>query len=407
MQKEKYVKYKEMLPPQVQEVLTSILEEGFEGYLVGGAVRDMLLGKTPKDWDIVTTAPPEVLMWLFQSRGLELVGQAFGVFRMTVGGIDVEIARTRKERGSLDNRHPEEVTFVATVEEDVQRRDYTINALLYDCVTGTVIDCVGGLGDIKTRTIRAIGDPNKRYQEDALRIVRGIRLAAQLGFRVEADTKAAMLDSMELLQQISKERVDTEIFKCLCLPYISKVLQDFALSYTLCNAVQPHIPIRCISTNVQPLTKFVSEICKLSWFYYILRKDLILDRTYSKRTIFLVQEILRLNELMPQMPAYLLYLCKGDRELYGYVVEFTYTLNRDVEGRKEVYMQQLPNLCGGVKELVLKPLDMQKIDSRITGKKIGELQRAMYLAVTLGQIENEKRDLVKYVKTYMKKAEEN
>jgi poly(A) polymerase len=204
------------VPPEVRAVVTTLLGAGFETYLVGGCVRDFLLGKPIKDYDLATAARPEVVEKLFP-KVIE-VGRAFGVMKVIAeNGREIEVATFRTESDYRDHRHPTSVEF-GTVEADSKRRDFTINALYFDLKTSQLLDFHDGLADLKTKLIRAIGEASARFDEDALRLMRAVRFSARLGFQIEPLTRLAIKEQAPLIRKISIERVRDEFEKILTHP---------------------------------------------------------------------------------------------------------------------------------------------------------------------------------------------
>ena len=185
---------------------------GHEAFLVGGCVRDLIRGVTPQDFDIVTSARPEQVQPLFSQT--VPVGARFGVVLVIEGGRPYEVATFRVETGYDDGRHPSRVVF-ATVEEDVSRRDFTVNGLLMDPETGRIIDYVDGRSDIERRLIRTIGDPDERFSEDHLRMLRAVRFTATLGFTLDPVTLAAVRRQAASIRRISAERIREELNRIL------------------------------------------------------------------------------------------------------------------------------------------------------------------------------------------------
>ena len=188
---------------------------GFLVYFAGGCVRDCLMQKTPTDFDIVTTADPEAVEKLF-SKTLP-VGKQFGVMIVVEEGRNFEVATFRREGGYVDGRHPTEVSF-SVPEEDAKRRDFTLNGLFYDPFGGKVIDYVGGEEDIRKKLIRAIGDPEKRFEEDKLRLLRAVRMASVLGFEVEPATWQVLKEKVHKIHEVSPERIRDELVKIFTRP---------------------------------------------------------------------------------------------------------------------------------------------------------------------------------------------
>jgi tRNA nucleotidyltransferase/poly(A) polymerase len=217
------------MAPHVK-VQQRLIEKGFEAYLVGGCVRDRLLGRQPKDYDITTNALPEQVQAIFGST--VPVGAKFGVVVVVKDDTQVEVATYRADGAYTDGRRPDEVKYSTSAKDDVIRRDFTMNGLLlkehYSVFDENgIVDYVGGKEDIKHRLIRAIGDPNVRFAEDALRMLRACRFAAQLNFKIEKDTLAAIETNARLLRVISAERVAAELFKVFTSPHPLKGLVPF------------------------------------------------------------------------------------------------------------------------------------------------------------------------------------
>jgi poly(A) polymerase len=196
-----------------REVAARLRAAGYEAWLVGGCVRDRLLGRPVHDRDLTTNATPRELRRLFPDA-LE-VGAHFGVVLVRRGGAEVQVATYRSESSYRDGRHPDEVRFETDVRADLARRDFTINALLEDPFTGEVVDHVGGLQDLGARRIRAIGDPRRRFSEDHLRMLRAVRFAAELGFEIEPATFAAIRELAPAILRISAERIRDELTRIL------------------------------------------------------------------------------------------------------------------------------------------------------------------------------------------------
>jgi len=196
-----------------QSLVRRLRAAGHVAYLVGGCVRDLLLGRCPKDFDVATSAQPRELLSLFPGSGE--VGAHFGVVLVHEAGATVEVATFRSDLNYQDGRHPENVEFETDPRKDAQRRDFTFNALFMDPETGRVLDFVGGHADLKSGIVRAIGDPEQRFREDHLRLVRAVRFAARLGFTIEPRTYEAIRQLAPLIQTVSAERVRDEIARIL------------------------------------------------------------------------------------------------------------------------------------------------------------------------------------------------
>ena len=210
-----------LLPEKVSRILNTLSAAGFEAFAVGGCVRDAILGRVPGDWDITTNALPEQVKALFR-RTVD-TGIAHGTVTVMLGSDCFEVTTYRLDGDYSDSRHPDKVTFTASLEEDLKRRDFTINAMAYHPEKG-MIDLFGGQEDLQRRIIRCVGDPRERFDEDALRIMRALRFSAQLGFRIEEQTRAAIRAFAPRLQLISRERIHDEFLKLLLSPHPDRLL---------------------------------------------------------------------------------------------------------------------------------------------------------------------------------------
>jgi poly(A) polymerase len=193
-------------------IVKRLRAEGYESFCAGGCVRDMLLGKIPQDYDITTNAKPDEVAKIFPQT--IPVGAQFGVVLVLVEGQPFEVATFRHDGPYLDGRRPEHVRY-GSLQEDIQRRDFTINGMVYDPIENRVIDRVNGQRDLESKLIRAIGDPRERFAEDRLRMIRAVRFAASLGFEIESDTFAAICDLSPTIREISWERIGVEITRIL------------------------------------------------------------------------------------------------------------------------------------------------------------------------------------------------
>jgi putative nucleotidyltransferase with HDIG domain len=214
---------KASVPKEVVEVCKNLAEAGFEAYLVGGCVRDILLGREPKDWDVATNARPEEIQKVFPDSVYE---NQFGTVGVKTESEDpkskvIEVTTYRIEGKYSDKRHPDEVKFATKVEDDLSRRDFTVNALAMD-MKGDVIDPYKGKDDLKKKIIRTVGKPEERFSEDALRLMRAVRFAVELDFEIEPATRKAIEKLSGELEMIAKERVRDELVKILMTPRAAK-----------------------------------------------------------------------------------------------------------------------------------------------------------------------------------------
>ena len=203
------------LPEDVKSILHILQDAGYEAYAVGGCIRDSLLGRTPDDWDITTSARPEETKALFE-KTID-TGIQHGTVTVMRHGRGYEVTTYRVDGEYEDGRHPKEVTFTASLEEDLKRRDFTVNAMAYNEEDG-LVDLFGGRQDLERKIIRCVGEANERFEEDALRIMRAVRFSAQLGFTIEERTKEAIRGHADRLRQVSAERIQMELTKLVTSP---------------------------------------------------------------------------------------------------------------------------------------------------------------------------------------------
>ena len=211
------------LPEAVREILEKLESAGYEAWCVGGAVRDLLLGREPGDWDAASSAPPEAVLDLFGADALPTGLRHGTVTVKTAGGRGVEVTTFRCDGTYSDRRRPDRVTFTSSLEEDLARRDFTVNAIALSR-RGELADPFGGRADLAGRVLRAVGEPERRFGEDALRILRGLRFASRLGFALETGTAAALRRCAPLLGEIAPERVREELTGILCGEHVLEVL---------------------------------------------------------------------------------------------------------------------------------------------------------------------------------------
>ena len=206
---------KDKLTPNVKYILDKLNNNGYLAYLVGGAVRDVIMGKTPGDFDITTSATPNEVIQVFKGEVASTNGLKHGTVGVKHNSEYFEITTFRTETTYKDNRHPDEVTFVLDYYMDAKRRDFTINAIAYDHINDRYLDYFNGIDDIQNKVIRCVGNPMMRFEEDALRILRAVRFASVLGFTIDAETEEAMFQKEHLLTSVAIQRINIEICKAI------------------------------------------------------------------------------------------------------------------------------------------------------------------------------------------------
>ncbi len=242
------------LPDKVHKIIETLAVAGYEAYAVGGCIRDSALGRIPNDWDITTSARPEETKRFFP-RTID-TGIRHGTVTVMIDGEGFEVTTYRVDGVYEDGRHPKEVTFTASLEEDLKRRDFTVNAMAYNEQTG-LVDIFGGMQDIKEEVIRCVGNAEERFTEDALRMLRAVRFSAQLGYEIEEDTKEAIRKLAPNLKQISAERIQAELVKLavsdhpdyLRTAYETGITKQILPEFDLCMETPQNNPHHCYSVG--------------------------------------------------------------------------------------------------------------------------------------------------------------
>ena len=250
----------------VLQVLSTLTNAGFEAFVVGGCVRDSLMGRTPHDWDVTTNASPDDMIRIFQHFSVIPTGLAHGTVTVIADGLPVEVTTYRVDGDYTDHRHPNEVHFTTSLQEDLARRDFTVNAMAYHPEHG-LVDLFGGMEDINRKIIRCVGDPVERFTEDALRMLRAVRFSAQLGFTVEENTKAALARMSGNLEHVSAERIQTELVKLLVsdhpdylrTAWETGLTREFLPEFDACMETAQNTPHHCCNVG-EHILKSLTEI---------------------------------------------------------------------------------------------------------------------------------------------------
>ena len=219
------------LPEKIELILSRFESAGHKAYCVGGAIRDSVMGLEPGDWDITTSALPEETREIFADFKIIDTGIKHGTLTVLIDHVPYEITTFRIDGEYDDNRHPQRVEFTRSLSEDLARRDFTINALAYNHTAG-LVDLYGGQDHIYNSIIKTVGEPDKRFQEDGLRIMRALRFSSVLGFTIEEETSNAIHANKELLKNISAERIAVELTKLVCGRNAFNVLMEYSGSCT-------------------------------------------------------------------------------------------------------------------------------------------------------------------------------
>lgn len=272
------------IPRKVEIILHVLEEHGFEAYAVGGCVRDSMLGRVPDDWDITTSARPEQVKALFR-RTVD-TGLAHGTVTVLIEKEGFEVTTYRVDGEYEDGRHPREVAFTASLEEDLKRRDFTINAMAYNPSKG-LVDLYHGMEDLENGIIRCVGDPLERFTEDALRIMRAVRFSAQLGFEIEEKTRKALGILAPNLKHVSAERIQVELLKLLVSPhpdylrtaYEAGITKEFLPEWDACMVTEQNTPHHCYTVGEHILKSLVNirpdKVLRLTMLLHDIGKPVV------------------------------------------------------------------------------------------------------------------------------------
>ena len=361
------------LAEPVKKIIAVLEAHGHEAYAVGGCVRDAILGRTPNDWDVTTSALPQEVKKLF--RKTVDTGIQHGTVTVIMQGIGYEVTTYRIDGLYKDSRHPDSVTFTDRLSEDLLRRDFTINAMAYNDARG-LQDCFGGQDDLKNRIIRAVGVPKERFTEDALRILRCVRFAAQLDFAIDDETYRAAKALSGNLKEISKERIREEFLKTLTSlhpEYVLKLCDIGAM-----DVIEPDFPERKDEAAELILKTQEDEVFRLSAFLYGAKDpDAVLrDLRFDNKTRKAVVTMIRFSKenVEPSPVCMRKLLCAYGKEDIGRLLDF-YGLVHDRDmGREKEEAGRIIDAkeCVSLSELAVTGADLMA-QGIPAGKRMGEV----------------------------------
>ena len=380
------------LPDDVRMILNRFHENGYEAFIVGGCVRDSLLGDEPKDYDITTNALPTQVEQLFSDLKVIETGIRHGTVTVIINKEPYEITTYRTDVKYSDHRHPDEVRYALTLGEDLSRRDFTVNAMAYDEENG-LIDSFNGVNDLNEGIIRCVGDPDTRFNEDALRILRCIRFASRYGFRIEKNTESALFRNRELLRYVSVERIATEFNEIITSNKANEYLSRYRiifetvmpqledLDFSLVGKVNRRLYMRISALFV--LDDSLSAVGMLRHMHYsnkiidevstlLDHIDSPLETDYDIRRMFFEIGIKATNDLLSLKKA------RGDDLDYGMIRK------RIRELRKSFIARDQMNINGD---------DLMILGYR--GREIGQILDDLYEQILRDEIKNDHEELMK------------
>lgn len=386
-------------------VLNKIVEAGFEAYFVGGSVRDRVLGLTVNDVDIATSAMPNEIKEIFK-RTID-IGIEHGTVMVLENGESYEITTFRTESTYKDFRHPDSVTFVRSLTEDLMRRDFTMNAIAMD-IKGNLIDPFGGLLDIDKRIIRAVGKPEERFQEDALRMMRAVRFAAQLDFEIKGNTLLSIRQNAQLLTNIAIERIQVEFEKLLTGEWYFVGLAAMIKTdlYLYCPKLADKK--QALLTLINRSTSF--QNVRQAWAYLLLKIDEHqMDQSFNPRTFLKAWKLSNqlIKESITIYEALVIRLERGylnEWEIFHLGIQFSLEVEdlMEQEGLKQEHLlvlERYDNLPIKEKEeLSVSGNDLMKETTVRPGKWMSEALESALKAVIYRKIDNEKQTIILWLK---------
>ena len=366
---------------EIYIALSILSDKNYDAYIVGGAVRNLLLGSKIVDYDITTNASPDVVKQLFAEYPLYTIGEKHGTVVVTINKVKIDITTFRSDFDYVDHRRPNSVTFSDDLNEDLKRRDFTINALCLD-KNDKIIDNFNGVEDLNKKIIRAIGEPKARFHEDALRILRALRFSSRFNFKIEAKTKEAMFECKDLLNYISNERKKEELLYILGTNNRSKTINEYL------DIFNTFIPFK---KTTNKLDTFSNEYFALA---YLLSKTEGYDLkklTFSKQEINLIEALVEAtNTNLKKDYDFISLLCDPlAKEILKYISELYSEDFKDRYKRLKKYMVNKENLKINGNDL---------IELGYKGKNIGVIQDELVELIRHQLLTNSKTALLKYLK---------
>ena len=392
--------FKMQLPREVLFIIDKMNKGGYFAHAVGGSVRDSLIGRELGDFDITTSALPMEIKEIFKDYRTVDTGIKHGTVTLILDGVSYEITTYRIDGDYKDNRHPDSVTFTTDLCEDLARRDFTVNAMAYDPVCG-LVDPFGGRDDAKAKIIRAVGDPYHRFDEDALRILRALRFASVLGFKIEEETAKAARELSGRLVSISKERIYNEFKKLIMGESATEVISDYAdiISVALDGFAIDGLPDKDRFDKADYLTR-LAAIFNMNATDSVSCADSVLTSLktdkFTRTHIISVLKAYKEASLNTEKEALLLLAKHGKEATEGALKLGLLEGGFSDKECDTLYLALNSGTPYTVSGLAVRGGDLSAIG--IMGERIGETLNSLVLAVINGDVENEKDALLEFIK---------
>lgn len=398
------------LPEPVGTILKTLRDTGFEAYAVGGCVRDSILGVTPKDWDITTSATPLETKALFK-RTID-TGIQHGTVTVMINGEGYEVTTYRVDGKYTDGRHPQEVTFTASLIEDLKRRDFTINAMAYNEEHG-VVDCFGGTDDLERGIIRCVGDAKERFSEDALRMLRAVRFSGVLGFDICDDTLAAIKEMAAAITKISRERIQAELDKLIMSSHPDRItalydtkLIDYIFTQdqkTTDNTDNADKSMMARLLTIAPKEHYVRWALFIT---YVNADNILCSLKFDNSTIKICNQLLKYKDeaLSCFEPDLRHSIVKVGKDIFKeYYLPYRMTLaadNNDLADKLENVAAVYDTIisrgdCLSIGELAVNGNDIMAL-CKVKGKEVGKILNELFEVVLTDYTKNNREYLIKY-----------
>ena len=381
------------LPENILSAMDVLKQGGFESYVVGGCVRDAMMGIIPHDYDLTTSATPEQMLEIFKEYRIIETGLKHGTVTVVIDGENIEITTFRIDGAYTDNRHPDSVEFTVNLAEDLSRRDFTVNAMAYSPDSG-LVDLFTGMDDLNRGVIRCVGNADLRFNEDGLRILRALRFASQLGFEIEHRTSESIHKNRKLLKNISRERIYSEFTKLLCGKKPAEIVADYndvLNEFTECRG-----DMSCLSDGVS------NHVVRCAYFLRDCDNPSVLLRNLRAD-----------NETVRKVSV----LCRRFRQEFDNVLSVKYLLRDDgeelslllcdmldMDGADTDFIRKtiisLKNFCVSLKQLSVSGNDLKKIGVK-PGRAMGKILNTLLDSVIKEEIPNEKDKLLHFAKSML------
>lgn len=435
------------IPDYCKRIMAVLSENGFEAFLVGGCVRDSLMGFIPHDYDITTNATPDEMLRIFSGFRVIETGPKHGTITVVIDGNNVEITTYRIDGEYDDNRHPKEVSFTRSLSEDLKRRDFTVNALAFNEEQG-LVDLFGGKEDLDNKLIRCVGEPDKRFNEDGLRILRAMRFASVLRFNIQEETAKSIHKNKDLLKNISAERIFAELKKLLCGKNVEEILllyKDviamFIPEIKPCFDFDQNTKYHCYDVYTH-IVKSVSAVeceenLRISCFFHDIGKPQVYftdengtghfyghNKTSAKITENVLKRLKCDNETLKFVLQSVKYhdteIVPTERAVKRFINKTSPSFLRSLlkikradaaahapkYRNREEYINNILSVlskieeekqCFSLKNLAINGNDLIELGYK-PNEKMGEMLNNLLLAVIDGEVKNEKEELIKFIK---------